>query len=88
MTDIDENNKILRESIINMLALDAGIQIDIAGSIYIRKESIGKYIVGGVEEKNPYQVNEWKEIFHDIEQALNYLFAKRNQFKIGNDFWS
>ncbi len=88
MADIESNNKVLRESIINMLALDAGVQIEIAGSLYIRKHSNVEYVVGGVEEKKPYQVNEWKETFQSLERALDYLFTKRNQYKIGNDFWS
>ncbi|PCJ35822.1 MAG: hypothetical protein COA99_13655 [Moraxellaceae bacterium] len=86
MANIESNNEILRESIVNMLALDAGVQIEIAGSLYIRKHSNEEYVVGGVEEKMPYQVNEWKETFQCLERALDYLFTKRNQCKIGNDF--
>ena len=86
MVDIKKNNIVLRDCIIKTLSLDAGVQIEIANSLYIRKHSNGEYVVGGVEEQNPYQVNEWKETFKDLERALNYLFAKRNQYKIGNDF--
>ena len=86
MVDIEKNNIVLRDCIIKALSLDAGVQIEIASSLYIRKYSNGEYVVGGVEEKNPYQVNEWKETFKDLERALSYLFAKRNKYKIGNDF--
>ncbi len=87
MTDIEENNHKLNESIRNILSLNAGAQIEIGGSLYIRNNGNKEFVVGGVEEKKPYQVNEWKETFQDIERALSYFFSKRNQYKIGNDFY-
>jgi hypothetical protein len=87
MADIESNNKILKECIINALAVNAGIKIEIGGAIYIRNNGEREYVVGGVEEKKPYQVNEWKETFTDLDLAISYLFKKRNQDKIGNDFW-
>jgi hypothetical protein len=87
MADIESNNKILKECIINTLAVNVGIKIEIGGAIYIRNNGEREYVVGGVEEKKPYQVNEWKETFTDLDLAISYLFKKRNQDKIGNDFW-
>ena len=87
MENIENNNKIFRESIIKLLSLDAGIQVGLGRSMYIKKHSETEYVVGGVEEKNPYQVNEWKETFKELERALDYFFIKRTQFRIGDDFW-
>ncbi|PKM04300.1 MAG: hypothetical protein CVV16_05445 [Gammaproteobacteria bacterium HGW-Gammaproteobacteria-6] len=87
MSDFEINNKILKECLIKVLEIDIGAKIEIAGSLYIRRSGESQYIVGGVEEKKPYQVTEWEETFTDAERALSYFFTKRNQNKIGSDFW-
>jgi len=88
MSDIEKNNLELRKSIESILSLNSGTKIEICSELYIRNHGANEYVVGGVEEKKPYQVNEWKETFSDLEQALNYFFTKRNQYEIGNDFYA
>lgn len=87
MTSIDTNNETLRDVLKTILSMNIGVQIEIGGAIYIRNNGKEEYVVGGIEEKNPYQVNEWEESFQDLDLALNYLITKRTQDKLGNDFW-
>ncbi len=81
MSKIDSNDLEMRECIRRLLRLNAG-------ALYIRNDIPTGFVVGGVEELKPYQVNEWKESFADIEGALNYFFTKRRQYKIGMDFYA
>lgn len=85
MQTVEENNESIRSNVKALLQLNIGAMFELSNQIYIRNISHNKYIVGGVEENNPYQVKEWKETFSDIDQAINYFITKRTQSKIGED---
>ena len=83
----NSNDSVLRQTINSLLSLNLGIEIEMGGAIYIRNHGDNEYVVGGVEEKKPYQVREWKESFDNIDSAIDYFITKRNQDRIGLDFW-
>ena len=84
------NDETIRLKTKELLVLGIGISVEIAGQLYIRDLDNGDYAVGGNIPRNENDYNEWiewEETFTDLDKALEFFIFKRNEGKIGDDFW-
>lgn len=90
MTSTSEHDDTLRLRIKDLLSFGIGISVEIAGRLYIRDLDNGDYAVGGQrpkEENNYEEWVDWEDTFSDLDEAIEFFINKRNNGKLGDDFW-